>query len=553
MGAPLPKEKRLSAYIADARFDIDVDIANFTNPEDAYCQLAPREHRKRYGQFFTPAPTARLMAEWVCAIKPKRIFDPAVGTGALLRAAHSLAPNAELTGWDIDSRCLNFAAQCLPGFTKLHNADYLTSQDAGLYEGIIANPPYIRHHDVAYDFDIHGRFSSEHQINISRLANTYILFTLKALSRLAEGGRAAFLIPAEWANANFGDCLKRYFLKHKMLAKVIYFSHSGFVFDDNYSTGCVLLLEKGGNHATVDTYYIDQEISLSSLDDVTASDGIRHHRFRIEELAAARKWDHLLSNGRQEAIKGLVPLRLLATTKRGIATGANAYFHMSMNKALQAGLSDQHLEPCIGKARHVVGYAFKNDDLARLRKEDREILLVDFKASLTAADKKYIAQGEAESINERYLTKARTPWFSMEQQTPAPIWAAVFGRSGMRFIVNEARIKNLTTFHCIYPHDTRPVFIKALAACLNSQHLQERARSKNRVYGGGLLKYEPKDLLEIEAPDLTMLSDNHLERLAVLFDEAERASRIGEVGFSAPGLEEAVEDAIKEAALSFLI
>lgn len=554
MGAPLPKKKRLAGLATDISLDCfagaDLELHNL---EDTYCQIVPRSHRKRYGQFFTPRSTARLMAEWVSGARPRRVLDPAVGTGVLLRAVQEQAPAAALVGYDIDPRCLEMAALHLPRAAKLVEADYLTAKEEDWYDGIIANPPYLRHHDLIYDFDIHQRFSSAHRLKISKLANAYILFTLKALSRLTERGRAAILIPAEWSNANFGDSLKRYFLDSNSLAQVVYFSHQGLVFDDNYSTGCVLLIENGHKGDCVETHYIDHEETIASLDDLASNQNIQHFRFKMRELAAAKKWDHLLANGHQETVKGLVPLRALAKTKRGIATGANEYFHLNEARAREAGLSVDHLEPCIGKARHVASYAFKEADLVRLRREGREVFLIDFKRSLTAADRRYIEEGEAQGINERYLTKTRSPWFSMERQEPAPIWAAVFGRSEMRFIVNEAGIKNLTTFHCVYPHDARPVFVKALAACLNSKSIQARARSKNRVYGGGLLKYEPKDLLEVEVPDLSKVSADRLTKLAAFFDEAERAVRAGGEGFTAPGLEEAVEAAIAEVAPSFLL
>lgn len=554
MGAPLPKEKRFAAFVADTSLEgfsgADLSLDNL---EETYCQIVPRAHRKRYGQFFTPTLTAQLMAEWVCQARPDRILDPAVGTGVLLRAVHTAAPDATLIGYDIDPRCLELAARHLPHSTQLLEADYLTAKEDDWYEGIIANPPYLRHHDMRYDFDIHKNFSSVYKIKISKLTNAYILFALKSLSRLAEGGRAAFLIPAEWANANFGDSLKQYFLDQNILDKVVYFSHQGLVFDDNYSTGCVLLMEKGRKKDFVETHYIDHGENISSLNGLTSNPNIKHLRFKMRELAAAKKWDHLLANGHQETVKGLVPLRALAKTKRGIATGANEYFHITARRAHEAGLSAEHLEPCIGKARHVIGYAFRKDDFVRLQDDDREVFLVNFKKSLEAADRCYIEEGQAQGISERYLTKMRNPWFSMERQEPAPIWAAVFGRSEMRFIVNELGIKNLTTFHCVYPHDTRPVFVKALAACLNSQTIQTRARSKNRVYGGGLLKYEPKDLLEIEVPDLTNVSTDRLVQLAALFDEAERVVRAGGEVFTSPELEKTVDDAIAEAAPSFLL
>ena len=141
----------------------------------------------------------------------------------------------------------------------------------------------------------------------------------------------------------------------------------------------------------------------------------------------------------------------------------------------------------------------------------------------------------------------------MERQKPAPIWAAVFGREGMRFIVNEANILTLTTFHCVYPDVEEPTYVKALAACLNSKGLQDRARSKVRVYGAGLLKYEPKDLLEIEVPDLRQVSTVTLQRLADMFDELDRSTRSDVITFDWESLDVLVVEASEEAASNRLL
>lgn len=530
----------------DAPIDLD-------RLEDAYCEFVSRSHRKRFAQFFTPPATAKLMAEWVAGAQPQRVLDPAVGTGVLLRAIKLKAPSAQLVGFDIDPACLEFARQSLPRQAQLSNCDYLISDSIGMFDGIIANPPYLRHHDFSYNFDIFKKFSADYFVNISKLTNAYILFTLKSLSFLKEGGRAAFLIPAEWSNANFGDALKRYFLDRNLLKKVIYFSHQDLIFDDNFSTGCILLVENNKILQKIDTFFVNIGESVEKLSDLSENRNILHQKFSIIELASTKKWDHLLANGRQDRLQGLVPLGTIAKTKRGIATGANNYFHLNESRARSSGLSECHLQPCIGKARHVTHYAFTQEDFNKLRTEDKDVWLVNFKQRLTPTDLLYVQSGETDGINERFLTRARNPWYSMEQQVPAPIWAAVFGRNEMRFILNEAGTKNLTTFHCVYPHDKRPIFVKALLACLNSTTIQSRARSKNRVYGGGLLKYEPKDLLEIEVPDLTKVSTECMVRLADLFDAAQCAAREGQDGFCAPGLEEAVEAAIAEASTSFLL
>ena len=123
------------------------------------------------------------------------------------------------------------------------------------------------------------------------------------------------------------------------------------------------------------------------------------------------------------------------------------------------------------------------------------------------------------------MTAPTTARGSMEQRAPAPIWAAVFGRKSLRFIYNDAGVHNLTTFHGIYPTRTDALYCRALVACLNSRLVQSLAAHQRRVYGGGLMKFEPRDLLAIPLPDLAGASADILEELAALLLQMDAETR----------------------------
>jgi adenine-specific DNA-methyltransferase len=277
----------------------------------------------------------------------------------------------------------------------------------------------------------------------------------------------------------------------------------------------------------------------------------RRSTFTAETLLRTDKWDFLIREGVQETAEGFVPLRALATTKRGIATGANEFFHVAPSVAAQHGIPRTVLVPCVGRAADVGGFEFTAADLEVLVHQDRRAYLVTFGAALTAPERAYIARGEAEGIQERYLLAVRKPWYSMEGQEPAPIWAAVFGRRGLRFVHNRANALTLTTFHCVYPFDGSAEFAAALTLCLNLPSVQAAARAHTRVYGGGLLKFEPKDLLEIKVPDLRRVGADTLHRLDA--EQSRVAAELragGEDGIDWVPAELAVRAAAAEAAAS---
>jgi adenine-specific DNA-methyltransferase len=533
-----------------------------SDPERSYKSITSIEHRRRLGQFFTPAGVADLMASWACHNRPAEILDPSVGTGVLLRAASARSPASRLTGVEKDPAAYKAAELSFKRadvLSRLVLDDFLTWVGDDEFDAIVANPPYLRHHDLDYPFDIFSVIGRRNHLKFSRLTNSYGLFIVEICRRLKIGGRAAVLVPGEWTNANFGMPIKRFLIEHGLLRSLIYFSHAELIFDDALTTACVLLIEKprrrGEKTTTVNTYYLESATVLPTLEDIvgaTSCVGATARRFNAAHLAAHSKWDFLLKNGIMASEPGYVPLSSLAKTKRGIATGSNDFFHLSESKATEFQISRKHLRPCVGRATDISGCVFTRDDFNRLGKSNRRTLLADFDSRLSVGEISYVRAGEDQGLNRRYLLASRNPWYSMEKRPIAPIWAAVFGRKRLRFIANEANAYNLTTFHCIYPRFTDRETTLALVACLNSRLVQESSKAENRVYGGGLLKFEPRDLLSVRVPNLSVLPKERIADLAEFAIKLDEALRLTNGGDLLNGvldqLDSRVQAAAKEAA-----
>lgn len=483
-----------------------------TDPEVSYARTVSPAYRRRWGQFFTPQPIADLLCRWVEQIQPATMLDPAAGTGILARTMHRISGGCQITAIELDSLAAEALSQAADvrwrdGITR---CDFLTWKEGDQFDAIVANPPYLRHHDIYYPVSVWRQIELRSGVKLSRLTNVYVLFILEICRRLNVGGRAAIIVPGEWLNANFGVPLKEFLLRGGWLRQLVYFSHAETLFEDALTTACLLLIERP---QTVDHSYrlrtlfvpssaLIADLARAVLGKAAVGEGVIERYFSPDELLAHSKWNAVLENGLPLSLPGFVPLRELASTCRGIATGANSFFHLPLADALSKGIEERHLKPCIGRARDVVGYLFRSDDFDSLVQSNAATQLFCAEGALSAAERDYLAAGERAGLPERYLLSKRAPWYSMERREPAPIWAAVFGRSELRFVFNDAGILNLTTFHAIYPRSGDGEFGKALTACLNSGVVQEQAKLQHRVYGGGLLKFEPNDLLEIQVPDL---------------------------------------------------
>ncbi len=246
-----------------------------------------------------------------------------------------------------------------------------------------------------------------------------------------------------------------------------------------------------------------------------------------DDLLSTEKWEPVLRGDLCDTPPGWTLLENLAESRRGIATGSNTFFLINSDAAKCAGISTRHLRPCIGRAHDVDFPIFRAPDFDALAERGGRCFLLDFEGPLTSAEQRYVKSGEDRGLTDRYLLANRKPWYSMEKRPPAPIWASVFGRGELVFVFNEAGVRSLTNFHCVFPRIPSSSFAKALVVLLNSEAVRVRSKLLRRGFGGGLNKFEPRDLLGIPVPDLRCADDRQVVALASQLDLIDAAARAG--------------------------
>src|SRR2546422_4299806 len=192
----------LSLYYEPNAVEVATGEANLSASVESW-----QRETKQLGQVATPEPIAALMAKWVMSASPRTVLDPAAGLGGLLKACREVNRQAALVGVERDTKTLQRAKATAPRGTKLILADYLKS-DAGPFDAIIANPPYVKAHRLDYSERDWRYFEERLGTPLDRLTNLYALFLLKIWEDLAPRGRAAVILPAELLNANFGGEIK---------------------------------------------------------------------------------------------------------------------------------------------------------------------------------------------------------------------------------------------------------------------------------------------------------------------------------------------------------
>lgn len=153
---------------------------------------AEREQRRALGAWYTP--------EWLVARvldtmlgggpAPRSVLDPSCGDGRFLAATAERWPEATLHGVDIDVGALAEARRRLGARAVLHHGDGLTVPDAGEFDLVVGNPPFLN--QLSRRTSRGGRSP----LGGGPYADAAALFLARAAAMArADGGRVALVLP----------------------------------------------------------------------------------------------------------------------------------------------------------------------------------------------------------------------------------------------------------------------------------------------------------------------------------------------------------------------
>lgn len=195
------------------------------------------DFRKTYGQFLTPEPLARFMAQQLDTIKNNdRILDPAMGSGTLLCAiierliSENKPVEVWIDGFELDEELftaaqsiLNEAVKCavkhgIQIYLNLFHTDFIlnglqflrpTLLDIPVgyccYQHIIANPPYFKINTT----NIHRQMAEG---ILSGHTNIYTLF-MGLVTRMLHNGTACFIVPRSFCSGSYFTRFRQEFIE----------------------------------------------------------------------------------------------------------------------------------------------------------------------------------------------------------------------------------------------------------------------------------------------------------------------------------------------------
>ncbi|HHX38863.1 MAG TPA: N-6 DNA methylase [Armatimonadetes bacterium] len=490
-------------------------------------ELSPRygehvglEHRKQFGQFFTPEPIARWMVRWVLEGGARRVYDPAFGLGAFYRAAREIAGDVAFEGSEVDPVILGvWRARGEGNGLVVRQEDYLRAWGRQ-WPAIVCNPPYRRFQKFLGREEVFAAFEERLGVRLSGYTNIASAFLLKSISELCDGGRLAYILPLEFLNTGYGTVVKRQMLARGQLHAIIRLDCEKAAFPDVVTSVGILLFEKRAPRFPTRFYVVSRLEALDGVLDTAPVNSVAP-----EELRPGEKWlRHFGTGAPRLRSTHLVPLSTYGTFSRGIATGANAFFILRPSQVAALGLAPGEVVPTIARSAQIRGPVFTETEFRRLAAGDAPIYLLRAGDHPSAPAARYIRRGEAHGYHTRYLTRMRVPWYRLEKRRPAPILFGAFSRDGYKVIRNHTRALNLTCYHGFQPAGPGARYVERIFLYLLSWVGRETVALNVRQYGAALGKYEPNDLNQALVPSVEWMERLDEEQAAA---EAEHAARHG--------------------------
>jgi len=482
--------------------------------QDLPANGAEREALRHKGQFWTPDWVADAMVEYVAQQdRPIVVFDPAVGAGAFFRAAKRIAEqhgtSAVLSGRELHEEVLQEAT--ISGLDQADLSgvdirDFILDPPAGPIRGVVANPPYIRHHRIPAETKAHLKSLSTRLMGAPLDGRTglHVFFLIQSLELLASGGRLAFILPSDVCEGVFATQLWGWIAANFCIHAVATFEPEATPFPGVDTNAFVLFAENSKPAGTLKWARIRQR-GRHFQDWVRAGFPPADAAVEARERQLAEAIKTGLTRHPQDGTPSGKELNSFAKVLRGIATGANEFFFMTRETMEQLAIPEEYCVRAVGRTRDVAHDTLTMQDLEALDSSGRPTHLLSLDKQpleeLPPAIQTYLATGENLGLPRRALIAQRRPWYKMEKRAVPPILFAYLGRRNTRFIWNQAGAVPLTGFLCVYPNVPGVDAARRLFSALNDPETIANLPLVAKSYGGGAIKVEPRGLERLTVPD----------------------------------------------------
>jgi adenine-specific DNA-methyltransferase len=472
-----------------------------------YASVVSSASRRTLGTFFTaPSWVNWMIDRWAATHDaPTAVVDVGAGVGIFTTAAAGRWPDAQVWSVDINPITLGLLALRVHGdMFPLRTASesaaglrvvqrdftrWMVDAWPDLPEGrlILGNPPYTRLQLLP--IDQRDRLWEAAGGLCGRRASLSALITAMSLNALAPADGLCLLLPAQWLESDYAKDLRAHLwgLRNRRVEMHLFEEK---LFDDAQVDAVALVV--GPEQKAVQPLIFSGGASLWEPDRGGPLPSKWRARFEGPGLSNAPA-----TEGNR--------LGDLLSVRRGVATGANAFFVIPERRVAEAvGTARTVLRPLIRRLLSLPDIV-TTEVLENLPPEERYWLLtadkkaVDRLKGLSA----YVADGVEKEFDQRHLCQTRPVWHDLTAEVFVP--DLVIGQSTkkvFRILENRAQatlVNNL--YGMTWKSGVDATTRTDLLDWLRSDDGQAALTAQARTQGAQLKKIEPKALLRVRIPD----------------------------------------------------
>ena len=465
---------------------------------DNIIKARPQPERRLLGQVFTPDRIVAPMVQWVLEQSPSRVVDAGCGSGRFTIAV-SRRTEAQIVAIDSDplSTLVTRAGLAAIGQNRatVICGDYtqMTLPPHNGKTAFVGNPPYVRHHNISAGAKAWARSAAKCAgVPISGLAGLHSYFFLATALHGRAGDVGCFVTSSEWLDVNYGEVIRRLLLSGLGGQSIHVLEPKLLPFDTTATTAAITCFEMGSRPSS---------IRLRMVDDLDKLVPLRAGRlFGRSRLMGANRWLPFIRSS-PKIPEGYVELGELCRVHRGTVTGSNATWIVSAQD--DEPIPERYLFRTVTKARELFGAGGRLEATANLRR------VIDLPHDLDELDpqefpavERFLKIARDAGAADGYVARNRKSWWSVRLREPAPILATYMARRVPAFVRNIADARHLNIAHGLYPVTPLPdLVLDRLASALR----KSVSISLGRIYAGGLVKFEPREMERIPVPSLDML------------------------------------------------
>lgn len=474
--------------------------------------------RKLRGGYYTPRPLVEFCWARVAELQPRArpsVLEPSAGDGRFFSSPNVLPRLGAVTAVEIDpaeaAKCQNVLARHTENHQVIR-ASFLrwVLDNDELFDVAVGNPPFLRFQFVSDDDRAAAALLGlKLGLQFEGVSNLWMPIVLGALAKLAVGGAAAFIIPAELFSVMSATAVRRWITENFDRARIDFFPPGEF---PGVLQEVVIF---SGRRVQQGTGSLDVEIVQHSHNEPA-------QRWTSSAKGSDHSWMHLLLAPSQRralaAAKELPSFRYLRDVARlqvSIVTGANDYFCVD-----QATLEEFKLErwaiPMLPRQRHATGLRWTKRDQAKLPK-DSNLWMLHFSEDRpsplqSASVRRYLDHAVELGIPERYKCRVRSPWYRVPDVWAGDLLLSKRSHRFPRVLRNDARIFTTDT---IYRGRMLPAYRgrdSDLVAGFHNSVTLLTSELEGRSYGGGVHELVPSEIGRLAVP---MVQDfgKHLQDL----------------------------------------